>query len=271
MLNLQSFFHFHLGRDRCCQHCTWGRGGLEHDPLYIMSQFQSCFVYLQSLFLPPLGFIEIASVVVSCEPLPQDAPVTSSGLVWALGRHLGICGDVPRVCQTRWLSFCCKSLMRYHDFWVRSLTVLVGSQNVYGTPLRPRTFIFLWACRAVGKAQTSKSVAPCQANGGRVFLTCHGAPGATFAKSLGGSDSTLGWFGGFPCCGFHCRKKKQCCQRKSLPQPTGGVYVFLEKPRVGGIRHPKLWSVSGETFLLSLSTRLSRRSRERVEVGGGSW
>ena len=189
-----------------------------------------------------------------------------------MGRHLGICGDVPRVCQTRWLSFCCKSLMRYHDFWVRSLTVLVGSQNVYGTPLRPRTFIFLWACRAVGKAQTSKSVASCQANGGRVFLTCHGAPGATFAKSLGGSDSTLGWFGGFPCCGFHCRKKKkQCCQRKSLPQPTGGVYVFLEKPRVGGIRHPKLWSVSGETFLLSLSTRLSRRSRERVEVGGGSW
>ena len=66
--------------------------------------------------------------------------------------------------------------------------------------------------------------------------------------------------------------EKQRCQRKSLPRPTGGVYVFLEKPRVGGIRHPKLWSVSGETFLLSLSTRSSRRIGEGSQVwGGGSW
>ena len=123
-VELAEFFPLSLGSGPLLSTLYLGEGGLEHDPLYTVSQFQSCFVYLQSFFLPPLGFIEIALVVVSCEPLPQDAPVTSSGLVWALGRHLGICGDVPRVYQTRWLSFCCKSHMRYHDFRVGSLKVL---------------------------------------------------------------------------------------------------------------------------------------------------
>ena len=90
-VELAEFFPLSLGSGPLLSTLYLGEGGLgEHDPLHIMSQLQSCFVYLQSFFLPPLGFIEIALVAVSCEPLPQDAPVTSSGLVWALGQASGL-------------------------------------------------------------------------------------------------------------------------------------------------------------------------------------
>ena len=62
-----------------------GGGGLGTRSIVYHVSIPIMFCLLAKFFLPPLGFIEIALVVVSCEPLPQDAPVTSSGLVWALG------------------------------------------------------------------------------------------------------------------------------------------------------------------------------------------
>ena len=84
-VELAEFFPLSLGSGPLLSTLYLGEGGLGTRPIAYHVSIAIMFCLLAKFFLPPLGFIEIALVVVSCEPLPQDAPVTSSGLVWALG------------------------------------------------------------------------------------------------------------------------------------------------------------------------------------------